>query len=410
MLESALTAVVVLALLCPLAHAQMPEVGGSWSTSVYVPEPANQLPPADLTDATLRQVVHLSIGGGAVRVHFSNAYGTAPLHITSAHVARPLASGSAKIDPATDRALTFSGRPDVTIPAGAEWISDSVTFSAAPTSDLAISLRFEQPPSRQTGHPGARATTFYTHGDLTAAPDLPGAKTTQHWYTISAVDTYGFAAGSIVAFGDSITDGHGATLDKNDRWPDVLAQRISGAGQDHGLFFGVLNQGIGGNHMLTDGLGPSALARFDHDLLAQSGVRYAILLEGINDLGKLARETPPAASAEHTALVHDLIASYQQFITRAHAHGIRVIGATVTPDGGSDYYHPAAIDEADRQAVNAWIRAAGHFDGVVDFDQVLADPANPTHLLPAYDSGDHLHPSPAGYRAMGNAIPLTLFR
>ena len=191
----------------------------------------------------------------------------------------------------------------------------------------------------------------------------------------------------------------------NDRWPDVLARRLQGAGI-HGA--GVLNEGIGGNHLLTDGLGSNALARFDRDVLGGTAVRDVIVFEGVNDLGGLAR-TRPASAAEHADLVARVIAAYEQMIVRGHAHGLRVIGGTITPYMGSDYYHPDAASEADRQAVNAWIRAAGHFDAVIDFDAVVRDAAHPERLRAEFDCGDHLHPSPAGYAAMANAIPLALF-
>jgi lysophospholipase L1-like esterase len=213
-------------------------------------------------------------------------------------------------------------------------------------------------------------------------------------------------AATVVALGDSITDGHGATTNGNDRWTDVLAARLQGSPKTRKV--GVSNQGIGGNHLLTDGLGPNVLGRFDRDVLAPTGVRWAILFEGVNDLGGLAR-TEEVTSAEHAALVQRVLAAYQQIIERAHAHGVRLFGATITPYVGSDYYHPTPLSEADRQAVNNWIRTPGHFDAVIDFDTVVRDPQQPDRLLPAYDCGDHLHPSPAGYRAMGESIPLSLF-
>ncbi len=209
-----------------------------------------------------------------------------------------------------------------------------------------------------------------------------------------------------MALGDSITDGHAATTNGNDRWTDVLAARLQSEKKTRNI--GVSNQGIGGNHLLTDGLGPNVLARFDRDVLAQAGVRWLIVFEGVNDLGGLAR-TAEVPAEQHAALVARLIAAYQQIIERAHAHGLRVYGATVTPYTGSGYYHPGSLSEADRQAVNAWIRAAGHFDAVIDFDAVVRDPAHPEQLLPAFDCGDHLHPSPAGYKALGESIPLDLF-
>jgi lysophospholipase L1-like esterase len=209
-----------------------------------------------------------------------------------------------------------------------------------------------------------------------------------------------------VALGDSITDGHGATTNGNDRWTDVLAQRLQSSSETRNI--GVSNQGIGGNHLLIDGLGPNALSRFDRDVLAPAGVRWVIVLEGVNDLGGLSRngEVTPA---EHAALVQRVLAAYRQIIARAHAHGLQVYGATITPYVGSDYYHPGPLSEADRLAVNQWIRAAGHFDSVIDFDSIVRNPQHLDRLLPAYDCGDHLHPSPAGYKAMGNAVPLALF-
>lgn len=245
------------------------------------------------------------------------------------------------------------------------------------------------------------------HGDLVSAADLPEAKKVEHWYQLGGVDVMAPSnAVAVVALGDSITDGHGATTNGNDRWTDVLARRLGSSPSTQAV--GVLNQGIGGNHLLTDGLGPNVLARFDRDVLAQTGVRYVIVLEGVNDLGGLTRDREVSA-AEHALLVRRIEEAYQQVVLRAHAHGIKVIGATILPYTGSDYYHPGPASEADRQAINQWIRTLGHFDEVVDLDKVMRDPAHPDRLLPEYDSGDHLHPSPAGYNAMGNAIPLSLF-
>jgi lysophospholipase L1-like esterase len=378
---------------------------GSWASSQYVPETENALTPDDLRDATLRQIVHVSIGGNTVRVHFSNAFSAAPLHLASVHVAHPVSNSKAAIDPATDKPLTFAGVPGVTIPPGADYISDPLPYSFKAGADLAISIHFDDPPQQQTGHPASRATSYLAHGDLVAAPDLPNARKIEHWYQLSAIDVTAPAAFSIVAFGDSITDGHGSTTNGNDRWPDLLARRLQAGGLRN---VGVLNQGIGGNHLLTDGIGPNALARFDRDVLAQTAVRDLIVLEGINDLGALARKNG-VTSADHTALVQRIIAAYQQIILSAHAHSIRVFGGTMTPYVGSDYYHPDAASEADRQAVNAWIRAPGHFDAVIDFDKAARDPAHPDRLLPAFDCGDHLHPSPSGYAAMAAAIPLSIF-
>src|SRR5580658_10035832 len=379
----------------------------TWGSSQQIPETQNELPIDDLRDVTLRQLFHLSTGGSGLRVHMSNAFGTEALHFTSVHIARPLSTSSPEIDPSSDRQLTFAGQTDVVVPPGADFVSDPVDLKVAPLSDLAVTFHLDTPPVRETGHPGSRATSYYVHGDAVGAATLIAPKRVDHWFQISEIDVQAPPeGGAIVVLGDSITDGHGATTNGNDRWTDVLAARLEGSPQTKNV--GVSNQGIGGNHLLTDGLGPSALSRFDRDVLAPAGVRWLIVFEGVNDLGGLARngEVPPA---DHAALVERILSAYGQLIDRAHAHGLRVIGATVTPYAGSDYYHPGPLSEADRQAVNQWIRAAGHFDGVIDFDRVVRDPNHPDHLLPAFDCDDHLHPSPAGYKAMGESISLTIF-
>ncbi len=387
--------------------AQQKNWVGSWATSVQIPEPQNALAPADLTDSTVRQIVHLSIGGKTLRVHLSNAFGTSALHLTSVHIARPISPASSSIDPASDKALLFSGSPDVSIPPGAQYVSDPIDYPAAALSDIAITFHLDSPPSRQTGHPGSRATTYIAQGDVVSQAELTGAKTVEHWYVISGIDVSAPAASfSVVALGDSITDGHATTTNGNDRWTDVLARRLQASPSTRNV--GVLNHGIGGNHLLIDGLGPNVLARFDRDVLAQAGVRYVIVLEGINDLGGLAR-MKEVTDEQHAALVHRMIGAFEQIVVRAHAQHLKVIGATILPDGGSDYYHPAPADETDRQKVNQWIRAAGHFDAVVDLDKIMADPQDPTRMRPAYDSGDHLHPSPVGYKVMGESFPAALF-
>jgi lysophospholipase L1-like esterase len=246
------------------------------------------------------------------------------------------------------------------------------------------------------------------HGNMVSAAELPGARKVEHWYFVAEVDVSAPPqAAAIVTCGDSITDGHGAITDGNDRWPDVLAKRLEGGGSATQML-SVLNEGIGGNRLLLDGLGPNALARFNEDVIASAGVRYLIVLEGVNDIGMLSRNGEVPAS-QREEQVRRIIAAYEQMITRAHTHGIQVIGATILPFVGSEFYHPSPSTEADRQTINQWIRTPGHFDAVIDFDKVMRDPAHPERLLPALDSGDHLHPSPAGYVAMADAIPLTLF-
>jgi lysophospholipase L1-like esterase len=396
----------------------------SWASSQQVPEPQNALPEDELRDATVRQIFHLSAGGSMLRVHVSNAFGTEALHFTAVHVARPRSPASPEIDPASEKPLTFAGAMDVTVPPGAEYLSDPVEYTLTALSDLAVSFHLDLPPTRQSGHPGSRATSYVVHGDFVSAAKLVDPKRVDHWFQISGIDVVtGKRGASIVVLGDSITDGHGATTNGNDRWTDVLARRLQASPKTRDT--GLSNQGIGGNHLLTDGLGPNALARFDRDVLAQAGVRWLIVFEGVNDLGRLARidqgkeaepprdasaGQPPGLSLSHDTLVHDVIAVYQQIIARAHAHGIRVFGATITPYVGSDYYQPGPLSEVDRKAVNEWIRAPGRFDAVIDFDLAVRDPQQPDRLLPAYDCGDHLHPSPAGYRAMGESVPVNLFR
>lgn len=380
----------------------------TWGTSVQAADPQDNQKPLDaddLTDTTIRQVVHLSVGGSALRVVFSNTFGTQPLVIDAASVALPVGT-SAAILPGSDHPLLFSGRPSVTIPVGANYISDPVTLAPLPLSNLTITFHLPAAPVGQSAHPGSRETSFLLHGNHVSDADLPGAEKIVRWFQIAEVDVTGGARGAVVALGDSITDGHAAITDGNTRWPDYLAAHLHAGGVTD---IGVVNEGIGGNHLLTNGLGDNVLERFDRDVLSPAAGRYILVLEGINDLGGLGRR-PDVTPAQHTDLVQRIEAAFMQIIERGHAHGMRVYGATITPDGGSGYYHPSADDEAARQAINAWIRQPGHFDGFVDFDQVVRDPAHPDQLLPAYDSGDHLHPGPAGYKAMGEAVPLAWFR
>jgi lysophospholipase L1-like esterase len=403
---------VVFVLLLLLANAAQADVGatrwvGSWASAQQLVEPGNSLAPEQLRDATLRQIVHLTLGGGKIRLRLSNRFGSTPLHLTAVHIARPVSTRSDRIVPGTDEALSFSGSPDVTIPAHADYLSDPVAFPVNALSDLAITLHIDAPPVEQTGHPGSRATSYLVHGNAVSAPELPGAKKIEHWYFIAGVDIAASPDAKAVAIlGDSITDGHAATTDGNDRWPDAFAGRLEAQASTREV--AVLNLGIGGNRLLTDGLGPNALARFDHDVIAEPGVRYLIVLEGTNDIGMLARNAEVSRD-EHDGLVRGIIGAYEQIIARAHTDGVTVIGGTLLPFVGSDFYHPGPASEADRQAINEWIRTTGHFDDVVDFDKVVRDSQHPERMLPAFDSGDHLHPSPAGYAAMASVVPLSLF-
>lgn len=372
----------------------------TWATGVQLTEP-NNLPPTPLAHATLRQFVRTTLGGRTLRVRFSNVYGTEPAKINAAHIALATGAGSAgngEIDPTTDTKLTFSGNGSAIIPPGAEISSDTVEFNLPPLANVAISIYFGEISAKTvTGHPGSRTTSFIVPSNAVSAPSLPGAVKTARWYIIAGIDVLADkSCRAVVILGDSITDGRGSTTDGNNRWPDNLAMRL--ATNPPTANVAVVNMGIGGNAVLSGGLGPTALARFDRDVLGQHGVRYLVIFEGVNDIG---------SGASSMATATNLINAYIQFANKAHAHGIKVYGATITPFGGSGYY--SALHEQERQFVNAWIRTNTVFDAVIDFDAVVRDPANPVNLLPAYDTGDHLHLNPAGYKAMADAIDLTLF-
>jgi lysophospholipase L1-like esterase len=370
---------------------------GTWACSPQLADSDPAVPASGFADTTLRQVVHVSVGGNKIRVRFSNAFGNGLLTISSAHIAR--ADGT-KIQAASDTALSFHGQSSVNIPSGALMYSDPVDFDLPPVSDLAVTIHVASSPEHITSHQGARATSEFTHGDWVSASELPAAERAEHWYFLNGVDVAGHSAlSTVVILGDSISDGKNSTTDGNGRWTDELARRLHG--NKRMAKVGVLNEGIGGNRLLHDGLGPNALARFDRDVLAQSGVRWLIVLEGVNDIGTCKE----ACDLDGTA--NAVIAAYQQVIVRAHSHGIRVYGATIMPFGGSFYASPEA--ERARQTVNSWIRTSGRFDAVIDFDALTHDPQSPSNLLSGVDSGDHLHPADAGYKTMGDSIDLKLF-
>lgn len=378
---------------------------GTWASSQMETQPGDLKQNDEFRDTTLRQIVHISTGGSYVRIRISNTFGVAPLYLTSVHLAKAVSPSSSAIEASSDQALTFGGRQEVTVPAGSEYLSDPVAFDAAPLSNLAITMHIYGAPGVPTMHQNSNETSYYVHGDHVSAADMTGAMTVDHWFFLSGVEVGAPSQNDcIVAFGDSITDGWRSTLNGNDRWPDVLAQRLQ---QNSGTKdVCVLNEGMGGNRVIMEGAGPSAVARLDRDAIAQPGAKYIILLEAVNDLGNAAiQENVP--QSERDTLVANLLLAYQQIIERAHAHGIKVFGATITPYAGASYYRPEF--EAARQQVNTWIRTPGHFDGVVDFDKATRDPAHPDQFLPAYDSGDHLHPNPAGYKAMADSIPLAYF-
>ena len=350
---------------------------------------------------TLREIVHISIGGPKIRLRLTNSYGTQSLSVGAVHVARSVEGST--IRSSTDRTVTFGGEGGITIPPGAVAVSDPVDLPVPALADLAVSIYVPQDTGPATQHSLGVQTSYVTSGDATGASGFPqgSATTILTRPFLSNVEVLGASrAVAVVTLGDSITDGYNSTVDADARWPDQLARVLVTA---YGNKVGVSNAGISGNRVLNDGIGPNALARFDRDVLTQAGVRYVTVLEGINDIGfSVALAPSQEVSAQR------VIGGYRQLIARAHERGLAIYGCTLTPFKGAGYYSEAG--EAKRQAINEFIRSSGEFDAVIDFDQVVRDPQDPLAFLPAYDSGDHLHPSDAGYAAMGTSIDPALFR
>lgn len=372
----------------------------TWATSPQLTEERNLPPAPGLTNNTLRQIVHVSVGGERLRVHVSNAFGTTPVEIRAAHIARSPGAGTSAIVATTDQALSFGGASSVTIAAGESVVSDPLDFTLPALSDIALTITFGSTSSDVTGHPGSRATSYLFPGRAVSASKLTDAITTQHWYNITGIDVAAPPQAAAVAIlGNSITDGRGSTTDANNRWPDNLARRLQADPRTANV--AVLNAGIGGNCVIRTCLGPRAIDRLERDVFDRAGVRWLIVFEGVNDIGGV---EGPASS---DSIAQRLIASYRVIIGRAHAQGIRVYGATITPFGGSFYDRPG--HDAARQTVNRWIRESGAFDAVIDFDAAMRDADDPTQLRPDADTGDHLHPSAAGYERMAAAVDLELF-
>lgn len=361
--------------------------------------PAPPLPPSSFHDQTIRMTVRTSIGGSRVRVELSNAFGTMPLMIGSAHVA--LHDKESGIVAGSDRALQFNGKPAVSIPPGADILSDPVNLDVPKLGDLSVSIYLPGETGSPTMHATGLHTTYITKsGDSTGAPTLADTTTSQSWYFLSGVEVPASADGAaIVAFGDSITDGATSTVDTNSSWPSFLAQRL--AANSATAHWAVVNEGISGNRLLRDGAGVNALARLDRDVLAQPGVKWMTVMLGINDIGIGSRTPAEAVTAD------DVTGALNQIVQRAHADGIKVIGCTLTPYQGAAYYSDAG--EVVREAVNQWIRTSHVFDAVEDFDAVVRDPANPKQIRADFNIRDHLHPNDAGYKAMAEAIDLSLF-
>lgn len=384
--------------------AQQPELHwiGTWAAAPLGSR-VNYAQPAP-GNSTYRDIVHISMGGSPLRVELTNEFGARPLTVGGAHIAVS-AGPQGAIQPASDHALRFSGQAAVTIPAGGLVVSDPVSMRVAPLADLAVSIYLpDQPINDTTCHADGQSTNFIATGNTTTAETLNDSRPIYSWCFLKGIDVGAREsnAAAIVCFGDSITDGWASTRDANRRWPDVLARRLQA--DPNTAHLAILNEGIGGNRLLHDGAGPNAIARFDRDVLAQTGVRFVILLEGINDIGHITEPRDPSDIIG----AQDEIFALSQLAARAHSHGLRVIGATITPFIGASYASPAG--EQIREAVNQWIRTSSLFDAVIDFDQITRDPANPTTFAPALDSGDHLHPGDAGYERMGSSIDLALFR
>ncbi|HIW91397.1 MAG TPA: SGNH/GDSL hydrolase family protein [Candidatus Corynebacterium avicola] len=356
---------------------------GSWNASMTLAGGVGTISGDGFADTTLLQSVHMSIGGESLRVRLANTYGTGPLEVGAVTVA-----GGTPV--------TFHGSEQVTIPAGAEWISDEVPVNVEPNSDLDVRIYLPGPTGPATTHPLGMATSYRADGNQTAGDESVFVPLDESRYFLSGVDVTSTAKSSTVFFGDSITDGRSSTVDANLRYPDQVADQLLQRPTEQQC--GVLNSGISGNRLLENAgmRGASALARFDRDVLARQGVGTVVLLEGINDIGMTWGEVS----------VGELISLHQQLINRAHDHGLRVVGATLTPYRGASYF--TETGEKTRQALNEWIRTSGAYDDVVDFDEVIRDTENPEVVSPSFDPGDHLHPNDAGYTAMADAVDLDL--
>ncbi len=355
-------------------------------------------PVIPMADITFRTAVRVSAGGSSLRLRLTNELTDTPLAIGAVHVALAGPDGAPR--PGTDRVVTFAGARSPTIPPFAPLTSDPVALAVPPLSKLVVSIHVPGEATRATIHSLGVETTTIAPGDQTAAATLTGGRTTTQRHILSGIDVAGGpATATIVALGDSITDGAASSDDQDRRWPDILAERLKGAGITR---FAVANAGISGNRLLQTNAGPAALARFDRDVLAVPGVRYVVVLEGVNDIGHAKNAHLPPPRPE------EIILAYRQIVARAHDHGVKVFGATILPYKGAGYWSEEG--EAVRQEVNRWIRTPGNFDAVIDLDRAVADKADPLTMAAAYDSGDHLHPKDAGYKAMAEAIDLKLFR
>ena len=370
---------------------------GTWSTAPQLVETSNLPPSPGLTDNSLRQIVRVSIGGDTIRLRFSNEFSISAVTMKSVQIA--VSTGGNTINVSTNKELKFNGNSEVTMNAGVAVTSDPIAFNLTPRMDLVITVYFGQTSTNVTGHPGSRTTSYILAGNTTAATDFTGAVMTDHWYIINAIDVLAPSTTACIAIlGNSITDGRGSTTNMQNRWPDIFSEALLKDSSTQQI--GVLNLGIGGNCVLTGGLGPTGVNRYDRDILNQSGVRWVIIFEGVNDIGRV----NSAAAATTTA--NNLIAAYQQMIDKTHAKNIRIYGGTITPFNGNGYHNQ--YSELCRNTVNQWIRAKGNYDGCIDFDKTLRNPQDTARLVSSYQN-DGLHPDAAEHKKMGESVDLNLF-
>ncbi len=370
---------------------------GTWSTGMQLVETRNNPPSPGLTGNSLRQVVRVSIGGEVIRVKFSNEFSKSPVTMHSVQIAA--STGGDAINKPTNLMLTFNGSQEVTMDPGASITSDPVSFDLLPRMDVAITIYFGGTSPDITGHPGSRTTSYILPGNNASVTDFTGSVTTEHWYVINGIDVRAPLTSSCIAIlGNSITDGRGSTTDMQNRWPDLLSERLLANPGTRKV--GVLNLGIGGNCVLKDCLGPSGINRFGSQILRQPGVKSVIIFEGVNDIGSV-RSADDAAS-----VASGLIAAYQMMIDSAHSGGMKIYGATITPFKGNGYYNQ--YSEACRNEVNEWIRNSGRFDAVFDFDFVVRNPQDTASLVSSFQD-DGLHPDLQGFRKMADCIDIGLF-
>ncbi|MBP7506400.1 MAG: SGNH/GDSL hydrolase family protein [Prolixibacteraceae bacterium] len=372
---------------------------GTWGTSPQLTEPHNNPPQPGLTDNALRQTVRVSIGGEVLRLHLSNEFSKSEVKINDIYIA--LSEGGSSINASTIKSLTFNGSPEVVIQPGQAIVSDQIDFKLNPRTDVSITINFGKTPDDITGHPGSRTTSYILAGNQPESADFSNSITTDHWYIIKGIDVLASDKGGAIAIiGNSITDGRGSGTNKQNRWPDILSERLVANPSTANI--GVLNMGVGGNCVLKNCLGPAAVDRFSRDVLERSGVKWVIIFEAVNDLGG----TPDSITA--MKVVDDLIVAYSSMIEKAHAKNMKVYGATITPFGKSFYYQ--SYREVARQKLNEWIRTSGKFDALVDFDLTVRDPEDSMTLLPDIHTGDFLHLNEDGYKKMGESVSLDLFK